>query len=167
MLNMAWFCETRIKKERATLIVGIFMVNKIHTKQAGMFRAVAADPAESVVRTLWHTFALSLPGLLFLRTVLWGFFSKEELLVKRQAMCSIIGERSAAVIDIYQKILCCLLRRCKRQQRIFLIYMYIIIFHHTTCESTCDTLLSSADNQGWLCNITNGCCRQLVKVSRD
>ena len=29
------------------------------------------------------------------------------------------------------------------------IYIYIyIFFHHTTCESTCDTLASSAANQG-------------------
>ena len=26
--------------------------------------------------------------------------------------------------------------------------IYIYIFHHTTCESTCDTLASSAANQG-------------------
>ena len=26
---------------------------------------------------------------------------------------------------------------------------YIFFFHHTTCESTCDTLSSSAANQGW------------------
>ena len=28
------------------------------------------------------------------------------------------------------------------------IYVYIFFFHHTTCESTCDTLASSAANQG-------------------
>ena len=28
------------------------------------------------------------------------------------------------------------------------IYIYIFFFHHTTCESTCDTLSSSAANQG-------------------
>ena len=27
-------------------------------------------------------------------------------------------------------------------------YLYIYFFHHTTCESTCDTLASSAANQG-------------------
>ena len=26
--------------------------------------------------------------------------------------------------------------------------VYVFIFHHTTCESTCDTLASSAANQG-------------------
>ena len=28
------------------------------------------------------------------------------------------------------------------------IYIYILFFNHTTCESTCDTLASSAANQG-------------------
>ena len=28
------------------------------------------------------------------------------------------------------------------------IYTHIFFFHHTTCESTCDTLASSAANQG-------------------
>ena len=28
-------------------------------------------------------------------------------------------------------------------------YIYIFFFHHTTCESTCDTMSSSATNQGW------------------
>ena len=28
------------------------------------------------------------------------------------------------------------------------IYMYMVFFHHTMCESMCDTLSSSADNQG-------------------
>ena len=27
-------------------------------------------------------------------------------------------------------------------------YIYIFFFYHTTCESTCDTLASSAANQG-------------------
>ena len=28
------------------------------------------------------------------------------------------------------------------------VYTYIFFFHHTTCESTCDTLASAAANQG-------------------
>ena len=28
------------------------------------------------------------------------------------------------------------------------IYIYFFFFHHTTCESTCNTLTSSAANQG-------------------
>ena len=38
-------------------------------------------------------------------------------------------------------------KKCKSLLIIY-IYIYISFFHHTTCESTCDTLTSSAANQG-------------------
>ena len=31
---------------------------------------------------------------------------------------------------------------------LFFLFIYLFIFHHTTCKSTCDTLASSAANQG-------------------
>ena len=43
-----------------------------------------------------------------------------------------------------------LIKKCERILiKIYIQYIYIYIFHHTTCESTCDTLPSSAANQEW------------------
>ena len=37
---------------------------------------------------------------------------------------------------------------CVRESEVLSKDFHIFFFHHTTCESTCDTLTSSAANQG-------------------